>query len=294
MPVSPAALAELADADARENYAAFLAFRDALLSAGSLQACYGGQLHQGAVTLAPVFMDAMVQALLRQWLDGCDDAVELRAAEMLFRPQRITLHEGRVLAGDADTLQRLNADGGFGAIGRLLAEARLPLRTQPLAVLNEHNQAAYRLDDERHRFVLDLTPTVTTPLAHGLGVPVMLKNSGLAALGRVLQRWVEMWLQVRVRITPQARIADAHWRWHIGLDAESTALLNALYRGEPVDDERQQRLIGLYTLHFENPAEMQSDVAGKPVYLGLAMDARQRLRIKPQNLLLNLPLARPS
>ena len=34
-----------------------------------------------------------------------------------------------------------------------------------------------------------------------------------------------------------------------------------------------------------------ADVAGKPVYLGLAMDGDNVLRLKPQNLLLNLPLA---
>ena len=34
-----------------------------------------------------------------------------------------------------------------------------------------------------------------------------------------------------------------------------------------------------------------ADVAGKPVYLGLAMSAEQTLKLKPQNLLINLPLA---
>jgi hypothetical protein len=38
---------------------------------------------------------------------------------------------------------------------------------------------------------------------------------------------------------------------------------------------------------------MRADVAGKPVYLGLMSNASQMLRMKPQNLLLNLPLARP-
>jgi hypothetical protein len=36
---------------------------------------------------------------------------------------------------------------------------------------------------------------------------------------------------------------------------------------------------------------MRADVAGKPVYLGLAMSAEQTLKLKPQNLLINLPLA---
>jgi hypothetical protein len=35
---------------------------------------------------------------------------------------------------------------------------------------------------------------------------------------------------------------------------------------------------------------MRADVAGKPVYLGLMMDAGGVLRLKPQNLLVNLPL----
>ena len=44
-------------------------------------------------------------------------------------------------------------------------------------------------------------------------------------------------------------------------------------------------------LRFTNVGEMRADIAGRPVYLGLAMDAAQGLRLKPQNLLLNLPLA---
>ena len=36
---------------------------------------------------------------------------------------------------------------------------------------------------------------------------------------------------------------------------------------------------------------MRADVQGKPVYLGLAMNEQGLLKLKPQNLLLNLPLA---
>ena len=39
---------------------------------------------------------------------------------------------------------------------------------------------------------------------------------------------------------------------------------------------------------------MRRDVAGKPVYLGLSMNDERLLRLKPQNLLLNLPLAASS
>ncbi|MDO9355416.1 MAG: DUF6352 family protein, partial [Solirubrobacteraceae bacterium] len=84
---------------------------------------------------------------------------------------------------------------------------------------------------------------------------------------------------------------DAAWRWHVGLDVESMALLNELYEDRVVDEERMRRLISLFRLTFANPAEMRADVAGKPVYLGLAMTADGTLKLKPQNLLLNLPLA---
>ena len=68
---------------------------------------------------------------------------------------------------------------------------------------------------------------------------------------------------------------------------------NMHYRGQAVDEDRQARLIGLFRLDFADPADTQADVAGAPVWLGLAMTADGLLRLKPQNLLLNLPLARP-
>jgi hypothetical protein len=99
-------------------------------------------------------------------------------------------------------------------------------------------------------------------------------------------------LGVEVHIESLPRIEDAQWRWHVGLDATATALLNDLYQGVDVEPARLQRLISLFRLQFAHPQEMRADVAGKPVYLGLAMNDEQVVRLKPQNLLLNLPLAR--
>jgi hypothetical protein len=53
-------------------------------------------------------------------------------------------------------------------------------------------------------------------------------------------------------------------------------------------------LMCLFRLDFVDPADMLAEVAGRPVYLAMAMDGQNRLRLKPQNLLLNLPLARRS
>jgi hypothetical protein len=289
--VAEAELAAVADADARSNYRQFLALRDGVSAAGTLEAFYVGLFRQGGITLPPLFIDLIAQAMLRQWLDADADAVDARAAELLFRPQRISLQGGRVLAGDCATLDRLSDGAGFGALGRLLVDAHVPLRSAQLAVLGSDNQADYWHDGERHRFVLDLTHQVAKQIAPGVNVALTLARSGQAALARVLERWVAQLLEVAVTITPVARIADADWRWHLGLDAESSAILNDLYQQRPVDESRLTRLIGLFRLDFANPAEMRADLAGAPVYLGLAMTADGLLRLKPQNLLLNLPLA---
>ena len=106
-----------------------------------------------------------------------------------------------------------------------------------------------------------------------------------------MQLWVRHLLGVEVAIEPVQRIDDPQWRWHLGLDAQASALLNDLYEGHVVDDDRMARLISLFRLTFANPAEMRPDVAGRPVYMALMAAADGQLRLKPQNLLLNLPLA---
>jgi hypothetical protein len=77
----------------------------------------------------------------------------------------------------------------------------------------------------------------------------------------------------------------------VGLDAEASALLNDLYNRADVDEDRMGRLLCLFQLDFVDPAAMRPALAGRPVYLAMAMDAENRLKLKPQNLLLNLPLA---
>ena len=58
---------------------------------------------------------------------------------------------------------------------------------------------------------------------------------------------------------------DERWRWHAGLDVESTAILNALYRGEPVADEVRARLATLFRLTFVEAGDALAEAAGRPV-----------------------------
>ncbi len=299
-PVPPAELAALKDADARENYAHFLALRDALVQAGTLEGWLLALWRSARITVPPLFIDLVVQAVLRGLLEGDGDdapsAFEARAAEMLFRTQRLSKHEGRLLAGDKETLDLQRETHGFGDLGRLLAQAAQPVRAVQMRVLTPDTEADYWAEAARaagrHNFLLDLTHEIKQELGHGLAFHLTHANSGLKALSRVLERWVRHLLGVEVRITPQQKVDDPQWRWHLGLDAEASRLLDDLYEDRPVDDERMGRLISLFRLEFANPGDMRADVAGKPVYLGLMHNAEQVLRCKPQNLLLNLPLAR--
>ena len=298
-PVAPAELQALQDADARDNYAHFLRFRDGLLAAGTLEAYYLRLFPRdgsGRVDIPPLFIDLMVQAMLRSLLDDCTDAYEVRAAEMLFRPQRISTEGGRVLSGDLAVLDMLHETGGVGDFGRFLAEAGAPVPAIELRVLAEDNAAAYWQETEEavgtggQRFLLDLTHEINNELGHGLVLTVVRAHSGLKALAAVLQKWVAHLLGVAVTVRPVQKVDDEAWRWHVGLDAGATALLNDLYEGREVEPARLQRLVSLFRLEFADPREMRADVAGKPVYLGMTMDAGGVLRLKPQNLLVNLPL----
>ncbi|MFY3386627.1 DUF6352 family protein [Paracidovorax sp. MALMAid1276] len=289
--VSDAELDALADADIRENYRVFLRFRDGVLAAGSLEGYYLHIMRGGAVNVPGVFVDAVVQAILRSVLEHCDDAFEARAAEMLFRPQRITQHDGQMLAGDRATLDMLQETAGLGEVGRLLRESGALQPTAELRVLSPANAPDYWQASGRHHFLLDMAHEVSQDLSHGLTLKLTRARSGLKALSRVLEQWVAHMLGVQVEIEPVRQITDSAWRWHVGLDVASTAILNDLYEDRAVDADRMARLISLFTLRFANPAEMRADVAGKPVYLGLATGSDGVVRIKPQNLLLNLPLA---
>ena len=271
-------LAAVEDADARENWAEFLRFRERLLEAGSVEACYVGQFRRERVDIAPPFVDALAQAIVRGLLEGTADPWLARAGELFFRPQRVSVEAGQVLAADASTIEAYAETGGFGNLGRLIKQQQTPVATVKMDVLNAENAPFYFLRDELFSFLLDLTPG----------------REGARALATVLERWVAHLAGVRVAIEPVERVADERWRWHSGLDVESTAILNALYRGESVPEETLARLVALFRLEFADPANALAEAAGRPVYLGLACREDRTLRMKPQNLLLNLPLATAS
>ena len=266
------------DADTGENYRHFFSLRKALMDAVTLERFYMQLFRRGAITLPPLFVDLAAHAIVRGLLDGSEDPYELRAAEMFFRRQRISIEGGQVLAADAETIQLFAETGGFGSVGRLISQQGTPLREMNMDVMSHENAQLYFLRENRHNYLLDLT--------HG--------REGEQALARVLGRWITHFFGMKVNVVAQARIDDDAWRWHVGLDIESSAILNDLYEGNEVDEARRARLISLFRLDFADANDMRSDVAGKPVYLGVAITADNQLKLKPQNLLINLPLVNAS
>ncbi len=271
-------LAAIADPDARDNYAVWLRFRDRLAAAPSLEAAYAGLFGGEGVDVPPLFVHQLTQVLLRHVLGADAEPMAARAAEMLFRPQRIAvLEDGAVMAADEATVDLYATTGGFGSLGELLAQNRTPMREIDLDVLDGQNAHLYWERDERHDFSVSLNR----------GRPA------LDALARVLERWVRHFLGVDVAIRHERAIDDPQWVWHVGLDAEASGLLNDLYNDVDVDERRLARLLCLFRLDFADPAAMRPAIAGRPVYLAMAMNEDHVLKLKPQNLLLNLPLARP-
>ncbi|MPZ10140.1 MAG: hypothetical protein GEU89_07975, partial [Kiloniellaceae bacterium] len=211
--VSGERLAAMDDTDAIENYQVVLGFRERLTAAASLEDAYLKLfLEPEGITVPPLFVDQLAHVIARAMLEGESDPLKVRAAELLFRPQQVTINDGAVMAADAETVEMYATSGGFGSLGRLVADAQTPLRTVELDVLTEANADLYWGRDSSYDTVLSLN----------------FSSAGLDALCRVLERWIARFYDIAVSIQPVQKISDERWVWHIGLDAEGTAMLNDL------------------------------------------------------------------
>jgi len=266
-------LLEVEDPDARDNYRVVLRFRDRLVREGTVEASYRN-IFKEKIDIPPLFIEQLAHVILRSILDGCDDPLRLRAAELFFRDQKATIQEGHVLLADLETVEMHAAGNRYGSIGRLIVEAQGDLAKVDLDVLDRNNAGIYWGRESRHDTVISLT----------YGRPA------LDALCRVMEAWVSHFLEIETRIKPVRKIEEARWAWHVGLDAESTAILNDLWSGKEVEQGRMRRIVALFALQFDDPAVMTPNIAGRTVYLALSADEEGTVRMKPQNLLLNLPL----
>jgi hypothetical protein len=273
-PVEEAELATLADPDAAENWQVFVYFRDRVMAQPTLEAAWIALYRAGVHGVPPLFLQMLTQLVARAALEGVEDAYVLRAGECLFRPQRAAVHQGALLLADEEVVDAAAQANDFGTLGRLLEEAGTPTRAVELDVLAAPDPAAYAARADAHDYALDIAEN----------------RPGQHALARMLERFIAHVMGERVTIRPAAVIEDPSWSWHVGLDTEATAMANDLWHGREVAQARLARILWLGVLEFSENSRMLPRAAGRPVYLAMAMDAAQRVRLKPQNLLAGLPL----
>jgi hypothetical protein len=273
-PVSSADIAALADADARENWTFMINFRDRLVAAPSLEAVYLTLARKGTGELPPIFLSQLCHLILRNALEGCDDPYILRAAELFYRSQLATIHDGTLLLADAEVIeaeQQAQHDLHSSPLTAMLQ----PKTFGEMDVMDDENAWTYWSRSDAHAMVMNLG-----------GNP-----KARAGLCRVIERWIAHLLGVAVKAETIASIEDSDWRWFIGLDTEGTRIGNALWKSAAFDGNAAERIVALMRLDIEDKRLVDERVGDKPVYLILAMDRDGVVRLKPQNLVAGLPLA---
>ena len=270
-PAAAGEVAAIADADARENWSLMIAFRDHLVGHRTVEAAYLDLVRRGVGNTPPLFINQLVHVILRNALDDCQDPYVLRAAEFFFRPQRLTVHDGSLIAADEETV----AGASTQPVSPLVSMLGLPAAAE-IDVLNDDNAGGYWERSDLFDMALDLTAG----------------RRGLAALGEVIARWVSHLVSVEVEVETLTEATDVSFTWYVGLDAEGTRIGDALWNGEDLDEATRARIVGLYRLTFRDPGVVLDKANGEPIYLILAMTPERTLRMKPQNLATGLPIAR--
>ena len=266
--VTASQIAVIADPDARENWEMMIAWRDHLVRHGTLESAYL-EIVRRNIRLPQVFIGQLIQVILRNALDDCDDAFVLRAAEMFFRSQKLAMEGNSIIAWDEET--GANADRGHQS--PLFALLGLPAATEA-DLLTDATADSYWERSDRFDVGLDLTAG----------------QRGAAALGQVIARWISHLLAVDVAVEPLTELRDEPLSWYVGLSADGTRIGDAIWNGNDVDSELRGRLVGLYRLDFRDPSDVIEKVRGEPVYLLAAMTEDEVLRLKPQNLVTGLPI----
>lgn len=256
--------ANMQDPDARENWAFLLTLRDTLLEAGSIEAGYL-ELVRKRVRLPHLFYDQLVQLILRNALDGCEDVHVLRAAEMFFRPQRGYLHDGALMLADDELVGELESEIHTNPLFAMMNGG-----VEDLDVLNDANAWTYWSRSDAHTMVL---PFGADPKAR-------------AGFAQAVARFVQHLLGLKVSVTPMMAAQDVDLQWYVGLDQAGTEVGNALWHGQVPGPS----LVGLFALTFDAPDGVLPQIGDQPVYLLVGLDGSNVIRFKPQNLVTGLPL----
>jgi hypothetical protein len=203
--------------------------------------------------------------VLRNALDGFEDPFVLRAAELFFRPQKVTVREGAAVLADAELIAGIEEEARHYPLTAMFSAESLDL-------MSEANAWTYWSRSDAHAMAMNFGGDARAR----------------AGLAEAIAAFLRHLLGLDVQVEPLTDMREPDFRWFVGLDAEASAIGNALWRGEAA---ALDRLIGLFRLDIRDAAMVDPRVAGRPVYLMMAMTGDGIMRLKPQNLVMGLPLA---
>ena len=260
-------LEKFKDKDSAFNYQMVLNFRDFILQQMTLETALVNISKGEKINFPPLFVSQIVHVIVRSIVDGWVDPIHLRASEILFREQSVTLDNGRIMVADRSTVQ-------FQTQQSSLNTDKNPSNMTQIDILTEDSGNEYWGRSDNFDTAIDIA----------FGQP------GLDGLCRVYEAWIAHFLKFSCQIRPMSKIEDDKWKWHIGLDVSSNSILNDLYNGKEVSEQQLKQILALFSLNPDNKNIFKEDMRGYPVYLGLSMNEFGVISCKPQNLLVNLPI----
>ncbi len=258
-------LNQVIDEDARFNYQMVLNFREFLSKSNNLEEAYLKFCRGKKINFPPLFLDQIVQNILRSILDVDPVALQVRAAEMFFRSQVVNLAEDEIMLADEEMVN-------FQA--KNLQDEKKTNKEQnvDIDILRESSADNYWTRSDRFDTSIDLAFT----------------KPSLDGLARVIEKWIFHFLMINVSVSPLQKIEDERWSWHIGMDTDSSQILNELYNGKDLPKSTLSQILCLFKL--QSKEGFVKEMQNKPVYLALSMNKNSIVKLKPQNLLTNLPL----
>jgi hypothetical protein len=260
----------LADRDARENWRHLVQLRDHLVKHGTIEGAYLAFARAPKVTTPPLFLNQLVHLIARTMLEGERDMFQWRAAELLFRPQRLSMQDGVMLLADEEVVDGNAATDRASPLVAIFGDAH----TKSLDVLSAATAPLYAGRSDAFDMVFDFRPN----------------EPGRGAFARVIERFVGHLTGARIAVEPVEQFASDSWSWFIGLDQEATQIANALWRGQEPEQDGLERIVALFEARILDADAAIDRVGDKPFPLVLAMSANRIVRVKPQNLLGGLPL----
>src|SRR5207302_1861162 len=183
-------------------------------------------------------------------LGTCADPFVLRAAELFFRTQRMTLHDGSLIAADEETISGTSNPPASPLVSML----GIPAEAE-IDVMSDENAEHYFEHSDLFHVALDLTAG----------------RHGLVALGEAMRRWIAHVLNVEVTIEPHTELRDVKFTWYVGLDSDGSRIGDQLWKGEELNEATAACVVGLFCLTFRDLNVVMDKVRGDPVYLILAM-----------------------